>query len=62
MSSYRYTGSLTTSPYSGNVQWILLRNSVSSSSDSVNAFQNRVPPNTREEQRIQGGTTVRRDF
>jgi carbonic anhydrase len=48
--AYHYTGSLTTPPCSENVQWLVLRDMVSLTSDQINAFSSRIGPNNRPTQ------------
>jgi carbonic anhydrase len=48
--AYHYIGSLTTPPCSEGVQWLVLRDPVSVTSDQIAAFSSRIGPNNRPTQ------------
>ncbi len=53
--SYRYTGSLTTSPYTEGVNWVVLNSPLELSMEQVDAFRALFPTgNQREWQRLNG--------
>ena len=54
--AYHYIGSLTTPPCSENVQWLVLRDQVSLTSDQINAFSSRIGPNNRPTQALNDRT------
>ncbi len=50
--AYHYSGSLTTPPCSEDVQWLILKNMVSVTSDQVDAFSSLIGPNNRPVQSL----------
>ena len=56
--AYHYIGSLTTPPCSENVQWLVLRNPISMSTDQITAFSSRLKNNNRPTQSLNARKTT----
>ncbi|WP_336514677.1 carbonic anhydrase family protein [Pollutibacter soli] len=48
--AYHYIGSLTTPPCTENVQWLILKEKISLTTDQIKAFSSRIGPNNRPTQ------------
>ncbi|KAE8909166.1 hypothetical protein PF005_g9109 [Phytophthora fragariae] len=52
---FRYTGSLTTPPYSEGVQWVVVSDMLEASPEQLELFRNFLPtPNARDTQKLNG--------
>ncbi len=59
--SYRYTGSLTTSPYTEGVNWVMLHESLQLSADQVAGFRALFPGGNEREWQNLNGRMIRTD-
>ncbi len=56
--AYHYVGSLTTPPCSEGVQWLVLRDPVSLTTEQIAAFSSRIGPNNRPTQPVNDRTVM----
>jgi carbonic anhydrase len=56
--AYHYVGSLTTPPCSEGVQWLVLRDPVSLTTEQITAFSSRIGPNNRPTQPVNDRTVM----